>query len=170
MKRTARVEAVPDGRWDAPSPCAGWSAREVVAHVIDTQREMAERIGVTLPEGPSVENDPVTAWRTLRDGMQAALDDPDVAGHEFDGYFGRTDFASTIDTFYCFDLVVHGWDLARATGTDETIPDADVVWVENVVQGLGDNIRMEGICGPAVEVPDSADRQTKLLAYLGRTV
>src|SRR5699024_257252 len=51
---TAEVEAVAD--WDAPSPCEGWSARDVLAHVIDTEQEFLTRVGLA-PEGREVRFD-----------------------------------------------------------------------------------------------------------------
>jgi uncharacterized protein (TIGR03086 family) len=66
------------------------------------------------------------------------------------------------------DLVVHGWDLARATGQDEQIEPGEVerVWAD--VHELGDNIRQPGVCAEAVEIGDDAPMQARLPAYLGR--
>ena len=74
----------------------------------------------------------------------------------------------TIDRFLGFDLVVHGWDLARATGQDETIAPARVEEIWGMAQGLGDNLRRAGVCGPAVPVADDAPLQDRLLGLLGR--
>jgi uncharacterized protein (TIGR03086 family) len=167
-KFTNRVESVPADRWDDSSPCDGWTARDVVRHVIDTQRYIVTVVDLELPEGPSVDDDPAAAWASTRDEMQKILDDPALAGREYDGHFGRTELGTTVDSFYCFDLVVHGWDLARATGLDETIPADDLTWVGGVAEQLGDNIRTAGVCGPAVNVSADADEQTRVLAFLGR--
>ncbi|MDV2477553.1 TIGR03086 family metal-binding protein [Rhodococcus zopfii] len=167
-KFTATVDAVPTDRWSSPSPCDGWTARDLVQHVVDTQREIVTKVGLELPPGPSPEADPVGAWAATRDGVQEILDDPARGNLEYDGYFGRTSLAATVDTFYTFDLVVHGWDLARATGLDETIAAADLDFVESAAAGMGESIRMEGVCGPALEVPEGADRTTRVLAFLGR--
>jgi hypothetical protein len=66
------------------------------------------------------------------------------------------------------DLVVHGRDLARATGQGDRIPDEDVRCVTVTTNGLAENVRSSGACGPPVDVPDTVDDQTTLLAYLGR--
>lgn len=165
---TEVVDAVPTDRWDSASPCQGWTTRDVVAHIIETQSRMMGVVGLPIPDGPSPATDPVGAWRHTRDAVQAILDDPAKAGLEYDGHFGRTDLASTIRTFYCFDLAVHGWDVARAAGLDETIPDRDLDMLDAVIAQLGDSLRMDGVCGPAVEVAADADRQTRILATLGR--
>ncbi|TDD72393.1 hypothetical protein E1262_03565 [Jiangella aurantiaca] len=74
----------------------------------------------------------------------------------------------TADQFLGFDLVVHGWDIARGAGLDDTIPAGDVGELLPMVRQLGDNLCRPGVCGPEVRVPDDADDQTKLLGLLGR--
>ena len=166
---TSRVEAVPIGNWDNPSPCEGWTARDVLGHIIDSEAQLVTQVGLEIPEGPAVEADPAAAWSHTRDRMQAILDDPKKTNLEYDGFFGRTNLSTTVGSFFCFDLVVHGWDIARATVTDEMIPTEDLRMVGAFANQMGDNIRMEGVCGPAVEVPTDADEQTRVLATLGRT-
>ncbi|WP_430335289.1 TIGR03086 family metal-binding protein [Rhodococcus sp. ACT016] len=165
---TEIVDAVPADRWENPSPCEGWTTRDVVAHIVDTQAQMVGVVGLSIPEGPSTASDPAGAWRHTRDAVQAILDDPAKAGLEYDGHFGRTDLASTMRTFYCFDLIVHGWDIARAAGLDLDIPDHDLDMLDAVIAQLGDSLQMEGVCGPALDVAADADRPTRILATLGR--
>jgi uncharacterized protein (TIGR03086 family) len=167
---TDRVASVDPGRWGHQSPCAEWDARGVVGHLVDTHGMMAGWVGITLGPGPDVADDPVGAWAAARDAMQAVLDDPEQAQREFDGLFGRTTLEATVDRFLCFDLLVHGWDLARATGLDERLDPEEVRRVHAEARQLGDNIRRPGVCGPEVSVAADADEQTRLLAFLGRTV
>ncbi|WP_338887102.1 TIGR03086 family metal-binding protein [Rhodococcus sovatensis] len=167
---TMRIDAVPSDRWDIASTCDGWSLRDVVRHILDTQRGALAPVGLTIPDGPTVDEDPVAAWAHTRDAMQDILDDPARANLEYDGHFGRTDLASSIRSFYSLDLIVHAWDIAHPAGLDDTIADDDLDFVEAFIAEMGDNIRMDGVCGPAAEVPADADRQTKVLAQLGRTV
>lgn len=165
---TGRIESVPAGRWESPSPCDGWTTRDVVAHLIEWHGGVAKLGGLTLPEGPSPADDPVAAWRHTRDAMQDLLDDPERANTSYEGMFGPTTVAATADQFLALDLVVHGWDIARGAGLDDTIPAEDVADLLPMVQQLGDNLRRPGVCGPEVPVPDDADDQTRLLGLLGR--
>jgi hypothetical protein len=65
--------------------------------------------------------------------------------------------------------VVHTWDLARATGLDETL-DADVVHEMLVgMEPLDEMLRASGHYGARVAVAGDADDQTKLIAFTGRT-
>ena len=66
------------------------------------------------------------------------------------------------------DVLIHGWDLAKATGQDATL-DPDLVeacW--SVINPQMELLRGSGMFGDDVEVSDDADSQTKLLATLGR--
>jgi uncharacterized protein (TIGR03086 family) len=165
---TSRIEAVPADRWESPSPCEGWTTRDVLAHLIDWHGGVAKLGGLTLPQGPSAQDDPVAAWQHTRDAMQDLLDDPERANTPYEGMFGPTTVAATADQFLGLDLVVHGWDIARGAGLDDTIPAEDVDELLPMIRKLGDNIRRPNVCGPEVPVPDDADDQTKLLGLLGR--
>ena len=166
---TETVEAVPADRWEDPSPCEGWSARDVVQHVIDSETGMLERVGLA-PDPPRPDADTAATWTATRDHVQEVLDDPERAGLEYDGFFGRTSFEKTIDQFACFDLLVHRWDLARAVGltSHEAMPPDEVTHAFEVGRSLGDNLRQSGTCGPEVDVSADADEQSRFLAFLGR--
>lgn len=165
---SARVEAVPSDRWESPSPCEDWTARDVVRHMVGNVEFFFGAIGRERPPAPSVDNDPVGAWTVARDAMQAALDDPAVAGTEYDGFFGRTTLEASVDQFMCVDLLVHAWDLARATGGDERLDTGEVHRVFEALQPLDEVLRAPNAFGPKVEPPAGADEQARLLAFLGR--
>ncbi|NMN98480.1 TIGR03086 family metal-binding protein [Antrihabitans stalactiti] len=167
---TQRVDSVPQDRWDDASPCDGWSARDVLRHVVDSQADFVTKVDLEIPPGPSVDDDPSAAWQHTRDAMQAILDDPAKANRSYDSSFGSSTLAKTVDSFFCFDLVVHGWDIAHATGIDESIAPKDLDFLKSFADGMGDMMRTSGSFGPAVDVPVDADQQTKVLAYLGRTM
>jgi uncharacterized protein (TIGR03086 family) len=165
---SAWLEQVPDDAWDAPSPCEGWTARDVVAHVVQSQRGFVEGAGEQLPPAPDPEQDPVGAFAATREGVQALLDDPERAGREFDGRTGRGTIEGAVGMFHCVDLVVHGWDLAQATGLDTTVPSDQLAWVREKVEGLSDMARSPGAFGPEVDPPEGADETTRTMAFLGR--
>ena len=167
---TARVQAVPPHAWDNPAPCEGWVARDVVRHLVDWLSDyFFDRWGIEAPAGvPSVEEDPVAAWLAVDATIQAALDDPEVATRVADTRFGPATFEQQISMICTGDVFLHTWDLARATGGDERLdPDE----VHNMYEGIlqwDEALRSSGEYGPRVEVPDDADEQTKLLAFIGR--
>lgn len=165
---TAVVDAVPADRWAAPSPCEGWTARDVVGHVVESQRGYAEGAGETLPAGPEVADDPAGAWHATRAAVQALLDDPARAGRVVEGRMGTTSVGATMGRFHCVDLVVHGWDLARAAGVDDQVPSDQLAWVRAQVEQLSDLARQPQAFGPEVEAPAGADETARTMAFLGR--
>ncbi len=166
----AVLDAVPADHWNRRSPCADWTARDVVDHVITTQREFLESRGIDLGDIPDVAADPAAAWRHHAKRVREVIADDAVAGTEFDGHFGRTTIGATLEQFYVWDMVVHRWDVARAVGADAGLTDAELDRIEAGADSFGDALYMDGICRPAVPVPAEADRQTRVLARLGREV
>ena len=165
----AKVAAVRPDEWSNPSPCEQWTARDVVGHVVDVHGMMLRPLRIELAGEPAVADDPLGAFRAARADLEAVLDDPSRADTEYDGAFGRTTVAATVDQFMGFDLAVHGWDLARATGQDETIPPAEVDRVLGFVERLGTQTMQDnGVIGPEVAVPDDAPAQDRMLGLLGR--
>ncbi|GLY50072.1 TIGR03086 family metal-binding protein [Lentzea sp. NBRC 102530] len=166
----AKVARVGSDQWDNPSPCAQWTALEVVDHVIDMHGVM---VGHPVPRT----EDPLTDFRTARRVVEEAL--VSRGSDEVSTPLGAMTLAEHVDQVVSDDLVLHGWDLARATGQDETIPAADVerLWAAatSVPYELMERFRTPGAFGPGIEVygpevPVAADAplQDRLLGYVGR--
>lgn len=167
---TERVRGARPEAWDDPAPCEGWTARDVVRHLVEWfPAFLAAGAGVELPKGPSVDDDPVAAWTVHSDGVQAVLDDPATAGRVLSNqHIGEVPLDQAIDRFYTADVFMHTWDLARATGQDERLdPDKCAQLLAGMLP-LDDLLRNSGQYGPRVQVAESADVQTRLLAFIGR--
>lgn len=158
--------------WDRPSPCEGWSARDVVGHMIDTQRSfLAERAGLESDPGidDQLQADPTAAWDLHVEAVRPIVSDPSRMSEPFDGYFGPTTVGDTFANFYIFDMVVHRWDLATALGAPTGLSEDELDLIEARAAALGDAIYMDGVCQSGVEPAVDADRETRVLAMLGRT-
>ena len=168
---TATVEGTAPAAWDDPAPPEGWMARDVVRHLVEWFPAFLQgAAGITLPAGPSVDDDPAGAWRTQCDAVQALLDDPATAQREHElPHLGAMPLGQAIDMIYTGDVFLHRWDLARATGQDETLDPNKCAEMLEGMQPMEDALRESGHYGPRVDVPDDADIQTKLLAFIGRT-
>ena len=164
-----RANAVPPAAWDNPAPCEGWLARDVVRHLVEWMPGMFfTSTGIAAPAFPSVDDDPAGAWETLRGALQAALDDPEVAARELDMRIGRFTVERAVDMFGTNDVFLHTWDLARATGLDETLDPDEVHSLLEGMEPYDEVLRTSGQYGPRVAVPDGADEQTRLIAFIGR--
>jgi uncharacterized protein (TIGR03086 family) len=164
-----RVRAVPPAAWDNPSPCDGWTAREVVRHLTEWIPAFFGSQGVEFPAIPSVDDDPVGAWETVQTTIARALADPATAAKKVETPFSTQSLAETVDMIVTGDVFTHTWDLARATGQSETL---DPEQLRRMIASVGtmpeEALRSEGMFGPAIHVAADADDQTKFLAYLGR--
>lgn len=152
--------------WDAATPCSGWTAHDVLDHVVDTQRDFLVLRGAPLGGRPTSRGSDL--WAAHIDQVRPVVSDEAFAGTEYDGHFGRTTVGETLAGFYGFDLVVHRWDLARSHHLPEAWSDDELDLVEQRLEVLGEAIRMDGVCGPPVDVPPDAPRQARLLGRMGR--
>jgi uncharacterized protein (TIGR03086 family) len=169
------VAQVPPDRWDWPSPCTDWDARAVVEHVIGMHGAMLAPLDRRLNPAPSLIDDPLGAFRSARADVEALLADPDIAATVVPTPMGPTSFADHVDQVVSADLVQHGWDLARATGQDDTIDPAELAQLWPMAQAIPDVMRIPGafgpgivVYGPIVEVPPDAPLQHRVLGLLGR--
>lgn len=167
---TRRLEAVEAGSWANPSPCPDWSARDVAAHVVDTHR----RVLANVDDGPAAQlgpdDDVVEHWHAARKGIEAALADPDKASKAIAGRFAAGTFASLVGGLLCSDTLVHTWDLARATGQDDTLDPGAVDPATELLLPLDEALRQPGGFAPRIEPQPDADAQTRFLNFCGRQV
>jgi uncharacterized protein (TIGR03086 family) len=168
---TKTVEGTTPAAWDNPAPPDGWVARDVVRHLVEWFPAFLEgATGITLAAGPSVDDDPAGAWRSQAGAVQALLDDPAVAEHVYEfPHIGAMPLEQAIDMIYTSDVFLHRWDLARATGQDETLDPDKCAEMLAAMEPMDDAMRQSGHYGPRVDVPDDADVQTRVLAFIGRT-
>ena len=157
----ALIEATPAERWSSPSPCAGWTARDVVAHVVDFSAQvLREKAGVPAPAFSDF-SDPAAAFRAGREVLVRVLEDgatpPKVARY--------------LHWSLSFDLPQHGWDLAVATGQDPTMDPDEVELLWGSLTGDPRNWdwqRANGWYATPVPVPEDAPLQDRVLGLLGR--
>jgi uncharacterized protein (TIGR03086 family) len=172
----SKVAAVRPDQWTNPSPCEKWTARDVVDHIVSMHGSMLMPVGRALaPAG----DDALANFRAARAAVEEVLADPALAGQQTDTPAGRMTVAEQIDQVVSNDLVLHGWDLARATGQDDTMDPADVdrLWGSTtaIPPELMERYRTPGAFGPGVEVfgpevavPEDAPLQDRLLGLIGR--
>jgi uncharacterized protein (TIGR03086 family) len=116
-----------------------------------------------------VQDDPVAAWETVQATLAEALIDPELAARTVETPFSTQSLAETVDMIVTGDVFTHTWDLARATGQDETLdPDQLQLMIASIGAMPEEALRADGMFGPPIEVSADADDQTKFLAYFGR--
>ncbi|MET9432254.1 MULTISPECIES: TIGR03086 family metal-binding protein [unclassified Streptomyces] len=171
----ARVHAVRDDQWDAPTPCTEWTVRDLVNHLTGEQLWVVPlvRDGLTMEDvgdrfdGDVLGDDPVGVWdRAAAEAVEAFREE---------GALGRTvhlSYGETPAEDYCRqmvdDAVIHAWDLSRAIGADEQLPKALVDFATRDIAPQAAGLSKSGLFAPPVKTPPGADPQTKLLAMVGR--
>jgi uncharacterized protein (TIGR03086 family) len=165
---TDRARAVKS--WDVGAPVAGWTARDVVRHLVDWfPGFLAAGTGIELPRSPGVDDDPAGAWQAQSDAVQAVLDDPSAPRRTFaNPHTGELPLDQAIDRFYTADVFMHTWDLARATGQDDRLDPGLCAVLLAGMEPIEELMRSSGQYGPRVPVPPGADAQTGLLGFIGR--
>lgn len=150
-------------RLDARTPCDDWDVRTLMNHMLDTQRYFlgsarGEDAAPPAPTPPEVvSDDPAGDFRRGRADMLQAFGDPAVV--EKTGPALGIAFS---------DLLLHGWDLAKATGQDATMPEGLADAAYSMIHGRFTDEQRQGVFKPEVVVPDDAPIQDRLLAYTGR--
>lgn len=171
-----RVRLVGPGDWDAPTPCEGWSVRDLVQHIVSANLMAASLAGgatkdeiMPIFRTDQLGDDPVAAWEASADAQDAALRQPGVLGQIV--HHPALDMpGAQLLAFRTGDLILHAWDLARAIGADDSL-DADCV--AHVYEGM---LPMAEImpstgqfgAGPSGDVADDAPVQQRLLDLTGR--
>ncbi|MFA1550480.1 TIGR03086 family metal-binding protein [Actinomadura chokoriensis] len=168
------VAGVPGDGWDAPSPCEGWSARDVAGHVTAGQC-LIRALAAGEPErdvgrDPArfVPGDVLMSWRTTRKECAAALT-PDALRRPIPfGGLGELPLGDCLGA-YILEPLVHAWDLARATGQPSRLDPDLVHHAFATAQVVAAPLRASGRLAAPLAAPRGADEQTRLLAFLGRS-
>jgi uncharacterized protein (TIGR03086 family) len=157
----ALIEGTPPERWTGASPCTGWLARDVVAHVVDYSAQVLRDKGFADPPVFADFDGPLAAFRATRTVLERILDDPTTPPKT----------AGFLHWSLSFDLPQHGWDLAVATGQNSTMDPEEVELLWGALNGDPVNWdwqRANGWYGPPVPVPDDAPLQDRVVGLLGR--
>jgi uncharacterized protein (TIGR03086 family) len=148
---------------DAPTPCDEWDVRTLLNHMLDTQRYFlasgrGAEASLPSPEPPSTLSDrPVVDFEHVRTEMLHVYGDPTVQE--------RTGPALGIAFS---DQLLHGWDVARATKQDATMPAGLAQAAYDTIHGRFTDEQRTGVFKPEVDMSPDASAQDRLLAYTGR--
>ncbi|MBI2755205.1 MAG: TIGR03086 family protein [Chloroflexi bacterium] len=177
----ALVNAVQSDQWSNATPCAEWNARALINHLVRGNRmaaallrgEQPSRPGSTPPATAAEQlgDDPFSAYSASASELQAAFSRPNVLDGVYQAPVGPVPGATLLD-LRITELLVHGWDLAQATGQPARLPE-DLAEVE-LAFARGDRAprvpRTGHPFGPIQPVPDDAPAIDRLAAYLGRSI
>ena len=169
-----RVREVAADQWAGPTPCPGWTVRDLVNHVVYEERWTPPMMaGATIGsvggrfDGDLLGDDPVVAVEDAGPAAQAAIAEPVRTGRIVHLSFGERpaeEYAWQLAT----DHLIHTWDLVAATGQHPRLPDDLVGTVAEWFATQEDGYRAAGAIGPRPDRDPGDDPQARLLVAFGR--
>jgi uncharacterized protein (TIGR03086 family) len=170
------LKGVRNGQLGDRTPCSEWNVRDLIMHCIGGQQFAAGMLSgkpTGIEFGGIGTLEPITddvaamvvAYQHSIDGVLATADNSAAMERIIElpiGTFSGLEFMST----EFMDQLVHGWDLAIATGQDATLEPA-LAEAAHALFLPGGHFGSGGI-GETVVVPETATNQEKLLAAVGR--
>lgn len=160
-----RLEALEPGDADLPSPCEGWSARDVIDHAVGVVVMVTNLVGTPVVDDPA--GGDVARFDVVVSDLRDKVADPELGATVVESPFGSMALKQLVSSIVVHDLLVHTWDLARATGGDEQLDTELVAHTYASMSPFDDVLREHGFA-EKVPVDDDADGQTRLLCFLGR--
>ena len=160
-----RVSAVSAEQWDAATPCTEWTVRELVDHAVGVQARTGAAIGADVSE--DLGDDAAAGWSAMTQAIMGTLQAEGTLEKVIETPFGERPVAEALG-IPTMDLLVHTWDLSRALGVDESLPEEIVAHAYESLQPMDGMIRGPGMFDAKIEVADDADVQTKFIAFTGR--
>ncbi|WP_433324256.1 TIGR03086 family metal-binding protein [Spirillospora sp. CA-294931] len=170
------VRDVPTDRLDAPTPCPDWSVRDVVNHLIYwSARGATAAHKQQPPPGPGEDHD-FTAEGDWAELYAVQVRKSAEAWSEAAAWEGQTSLsgaqpgmpAPMIGGMLLGECVLHGWDLAVATGQPAAFPGEIVQAAYDQLVPTAEMGRQYDAFGPEVPVPDTAPLLDRLLGLSGR--
>jgi uncharacterized protein (TIGR03086 family) len=176
MASTGKIVAgVRPNQLDSSTPCTQWDVRTLLNHVIGVAGAFS-RVGEGAPINPpdpsagTFEGDNYAdAYDTAKARLLEAWRRPGALDATIVLPIGNVPGTAAASINFV-DVLVHGWDLARATGQDAALaPHLAEPALEFSRAVVNDQLRHAGAFGPEVVVSEHAPAGDQLVAFLGRT-
>ena len=169
------VHAVTDDQMGLDTPCEGWDVRALLNHIVAgnlwvsplVSGKSIDEVGAQF-DGDVLGDDPSAAYDASAESAVAAFNAPGAMQAACLVSYGPVPGA-----VYCghrlIDVLIHGWDLAVATGQDATLPADLVEACAEVVAPQAEMLAGSGAFGNSSAIESGEGAQAALLAQLGRS-
>ena len=157
-----------------PTPDDEWDVRALINHIVLGNIWAAENVktgSAPRPSGDVIgDRDPLAAYTASADAMMASFEQPGAMGRMVTMPFGEMP-AAGLAGFRFVDLVVHAWDLAKATGQDTDLaPDLCEAALAMSRQRMANMDRANMPFKDEVAVSADAPAADQLAGFLGKQV
>jgi uncharacterized protein (TIGR03086 family) len=162
-------------QWDSPTPCSKWTVRDLANHLVgggamfaaSFRGETVEMDESAMPD--MLGDDAVGAWDRVVADFREAVSAPGAMDREVVLPFATLPAQVALD-IATFDLLVHAWDLAQATGQSFDPPDDVVAGGRQVAETVVDGLRDGDTFRDAVDAGPGTSAMDELAAFCGRSV
>lgn len=179
VRESLRVlRAARDGDWERPSPCAGWTLRDLVAHMAAQHHGFAAAArgagaDRTYWIAPELGGDPFRIYAESVRHVLAAFAEEGVAERGFTlPEIGGTFPGRIALGFHLLDYAVHAWDVATTVGAGLDLPRPVVEAALDIARRVPKDPERRGpgaAFAPALPTPEGASPLGEMLALLGRS-
>lgn len=166
------VASLDGDRLDAPTPCADFDVRQVLEHMVGGATAFAAAFRGEASSSPPADatGDVLGGFGPAMANLQDAMRSPGALDRTIAAPFGEVP-GETFARFVALDGLVHGWDIATATGQSYD-PPADVVAEVDAFAriAIGEEMRDGDTFAAPAEAPAGASPIVRLVAFTGRRV
>jgi uncharacterized protein (TIGR03086 family) len=173
-RAAARAGGPKQDQFASPTPCGDWDARTLLNHIIlwtaysAEQRAYGGSVAEELMNKDFAANpDFAEDYKAQLDSALTAWEDPEAWKRDL-GVMGSPTPASDIAAMLVAEMVLHGWDLAKATGQDYRCVDAVAADQLETVEAQGEMFRQYKGFADIVDVPADASAFHRALGLSGR--
>ena len=168
------VARIDRAQWANATPCDGWDVQALLNHLVSGNLWAAELgSGHTIEEvgdrldGDVLGSDALAAYDASAKAAAAAFEAPGALDAPCAVSYGPVP-GSVYAGHRFIDVLIHGWDLATATGQDATLHPDLVDAAYGLLRDQSEMVRASGMFGEDILVSADAGAQTQLLAFIGR--
>jgi len=168
---TRLIDRITPEQYDAPTPCTTFTVAGVLEHMVAGATAYAPVFrGEAAPAGPDLEGDVRVRWRSAMADLLSAVHADGAQERTVQAPFGEVPGA-VFARFVAFDGLVHGWDLARATGQEYAPREELVAAVDSFArQALAPQMRDGDTFKNETEAGEAATPMERLAAFSGRAL
>ena len=163
------ITRVRANQWDVQTPCPDWNVQQLISHIVGSANRVPSVLGGTgyTSADDILGDDALAAFDTITKTAITAFQAYGSMDQVVTSPAGESS-AGNYTLGQANEMLVHGWDLAKATGQDTTM-NADLLEMAYArAQRSRERLHKSPVWGDEADVAEDADTQAKFLAILGR--
>lgn len=164
------VEGVKPEHLSEPTPCSDFDVKALLNHLLAGMHMLttaAQTGKAEVPDQGLVGPDPAKQYAEARSKLLEAIRAPGALDKTLEMPFGSMPGQMMAGIAF-MEHLTHAWDVRKATGQPTDMPESLVQECLDLVTPMDAMLRMPGVCGPKVDVPDDASLTDRLAGFMGR--